>query len=276
MRLPMATAAVMCVLAGDAAHAASLEIRDAVVRVTVVPEDRADIQVVVVGPRAQLPLRIRERGDRVTVDGGLGRRIGTCSRDGATVAVEVRGLGPVAYADLPELVVRTPRDVHVEAGGAVFGKVGRSASLDLGNSGCGDWEVADVRGRATVNQAGSGDTRLGASGALKVRVAGSGDVLAAGVGGGLSVSIAGAGAVRVRSIAGPLQVDVAGPGDVVVRGGRATSMKVLVAGSGDVTFGGTADTLRARIAGSGDVRVAAVRGQVTKSIMGSGAVRIGR
>ena len=48
---------------------------------------------------------------------------------------------------MPQVVIRTPRDVNVDAGGAVFGSVGRSASLDLGNAGCGDWTIANVDGR---------------------------------------------------------------------------------------------------------------------------------
>jgi hypothetical protein len=63
---------------------------------------------------------------------------------------------------MPQVVIHTPRDVKVSAGGAVFGSVGRSATLDLDNAGCGDWTIANVEGTAKVSQAGSGDTRMGA------------------------------------------------------------------------------------------------------------------
>ena len=59
----------------------------------------------------------------------------------------MRGVGEVSWADMPQVVIRTPRDVDVDAGGAVCGTVGRSASLELGNAGCGDWTVANVEGR---------------------------------------------------------------------------------------------------------------------------------
>lgn len=261
--------------ASAAANAATIEIEDAVARVTVIPENRSDIKVEVIRANSKLPLTVRTLGDRTILDGDLDRRIRNCRSSGETSWVHVRGVGEVGWADMPQVVIHTPRDVKVEAGGAVFGSVGRSASLDLGNSGCGDWTIANVEGAARVSQAGSGDTRMGTSGSLKVRVAGSGDVAAADVRGGLDVNIAGSGSANVRSVNGPLEVSIAGSGDVDIGGGRATTMKVSVAGSGDVDFAGSADSLRARIAGSGDVHANEVKGEISKSIMGSGSVRVG-
>jgi len=276
MRLQTILLAAVAALSAGAAQAASIEVKDAVARVTVVPENRSDVRVEVVTPNARLPLGIRVLGDRTIIDGDLERKIRNCRGSGERAAVEVRGVGTIAYADMPVVVIHTPRDVKLATGGAVFGSVGRSGSLELGNSGCGDWTVANVEGEARVSQAGSGDTRMGSSGALKVRVAGSGDVAAADVRGGLDISIAGSGSAHIKSVTGPLDISVAGSGDVDIQGGRATTMKVSIAGSGDVDFAGTADSLRARIAGSGDVHAAEVKGDVSKSIMGSGSVRIGR
>ncbi|MBU1378122.1 MAG: DUF2807 domain-containing protein [Alphaproteobacteria bacterium] len=275
MRLQTMLLAAVAALSAGAAQAATIEIKDAVARVTVVPENRSNVSIEVVTPNAKLPLGIRVQGDRTIVDGGLNRKIRNCRGSGDRASVDVRDVGNVAFADMPQVVIHTPRDVRLETGGAVFGSVGRSASLELGNSGCGDWTVANVEGDAKISQAGSGDTRMGSSGALKVRVAGSGDVAAADVKGGLDVSIAGSGSANVKSISGPLEVSVAGSGDVDVGAGRATTMKVSIAGSGDVDFAGAADSLKARIAGSGDIRVGEVRGEVSKTIMGSGSVRIG-
>ncbi|MBL8556023.1 MAG: DUF2807 domain-containing protein, partial [Phenylobacterium sp.] len=251
---------------------------DAVARVTVVPEDRADIKVDIVRPHPRLPLTVRTLGDRTIVDGDLdhGRRIRNCRSSGERSSVEVREVGDVAWADFPQVVIHTPRSVNVGADGAVFGSVGRSASLRLGNAGCGDWTIANVEGEARVSQAGSGDTRMGSAATLKINVAGSGDIAAADVKGGLDINIAGSGSAVVRSVNGPLDVTIAGSGDVLVSGGRATIMKVSVAGSGDVAFNGVADSMKARIAGSGDVRADKVNGDVSKMIMGSGSVRVGR
>ncbi|MFZ5721987.1 MAG: GIN domain-containing protein [Pseudomonadota bacterium] len=271
----VAAAAAATLLGVNAAQAASVEIKDAVARVTVVPEDRADVRVEVIRANAKLPLQVRTLGDRTIVDGDLDRKIRNCRGSGERSSVDVRGVGSFAYDEMPQVVIRTPRDVKVDAGGAVFGAVGRSASVDLDNAGCGDWIVANVEGAAKVSQAGSGDTRMGSSGDLRVRVAGSGDIAAAEVRGGLDVSIAGSGSASVRSISGPLEVSIAGSGDVLVGGGRATTMKVSVAGSGDVDFRGVADSLRVRIAGSGDVHADEVTGEVSKTIMGSGSVDIG-
>ncbi len=275
MRLRTILLAAIAVASAGAAQAATIEVKDAVARITVVPEDRKDVRVEVVAPNAKLPVGIRVVGDRTVLDGGLNRKIRNCRGSGERAMVDVRDVGVVSFAEMPQVVIHTPRDVRIDAGGAIFGAIGRSGSLELGNSGCGDWTVANVDGEAKISQAGSGDTRMGSSGGLKIRVAGSGDVASGDVRGGLDVSIAGSGSAHVKSVDGPLNVSVAGSGDVEINGGRASAMKVSIAGSGDVDFAGPVDSLAARIAGSGDVRVAAVRGQVSKTVMGSGSVRIG-
>lgn len=276
MRLPIILfAGLVAATAAGAAQAASVEVKDAVARVTVIPENRSDIKVEFITQNARLPLSVRSLGGRTIVDGDLGRKIRTCRGSGDKAVVYVRGVGDVDWRDMPQVVIRTPRDVNLEAGGAVFGSVGRSASLDLANAGCGDWNIANVEGRLKVSQAGSGDTHTGSAGEAKLRVAGSGDVTAADIHGRLEVDIAGSGDIDVGTISGPLDVRIAGSGDVKVAGGHATSMSVAVAGSGNVDFRGVADSLKARIAGSGDVRAREVRGPISKTVMGSGGVTIG-
>jgi hypothetical protein len=275
MRLPTILLAVAAALSAGAAQAASVEIKDAVARVTVIPENRSDVRVEVVAPNARLPIEVRTFAGRTIVDGDLDRRIHSCRGSGDNISVDVRGVGAVSWREMPQVVIHTPRDAQVSAGGAVFGAVGRSASLVLENAGCGNWTVANVDGEMRIRQAGSGDTRTGAAGSASLRIAGSGNVWTAPIRGGLNVDIAGSGDVVARSINGPLSISVAGSGDVMVAGGRATSMNVTVAGSGDVDFRGSADNLKARVAGSGDVRAREVKGEVSKTIMGSGSVTIG-
>jgi len=277
MRLPIALfAAASAVLCAGAAQAASIEIKDAVARVTVVPEDRSDVRVEIVRANPQLPLQVRSMGGRTVVDGDLDRRINGCRGEGENIRVRVRGVGEFGWNDLPQVVIRTPRNVDLDAEGAVFGSIGRSASLELGNAGCGDWTIANVDGRMHISEAGSGNARTGSAGSAKLRVAGSGNITTAAIRGPVDVSIAGSGDVRVASVSGPLEIQVAGSGDVHVGGGHANAMEVLVAGSGDVEFAGVADRLKARVMGSGDVRAREVRGEVVKTVMGSGDVVVGR
>jgi hypothetical protein len=274
MSLMLAATAAAALTAG-AASAAMVEVKDAVARVTVIPESRSDIKVEVIQANPKLPIEVRTFAGQTIVDGGLRRRIRDCHGSGENVAVRVRGVGDVGFREMPQIVIHTPRDVEVDAGGAVWGTVGRSASVKLGNAGCGDWTVGNTDGAMRVSQAGSGDTRTGSAASAKVRVAGSGDASVGDIRGGLEIDIAGSGDVTVASIAGPLDVGIAGSGDVKVAGGKATTMAVHTAGSGNVDFRGTAETLRARIAGSGDVRAKAVTGSVSKTVMGSGGVTIG-
>lgn len=277
MRFPMlfAAAAAAALGAAGAASAASVEVKDAVARVTVIPENRSDIKVEFLTSNPRLPIEVRTFAGKTIVDGDLGHRIRGCRGSKDNVRVNVRGVGDIGWAEMPQVVIRTPRDAKVEAGGAVFGSVGRSASLELGNAGCGDWTVANVEGRLHLSQAGSGDTRAGSAGEAKLRTAGSGDVWMGDVRGRTEIEIAGSGDVAMGQIAGPLEIRVAGSGDVKVAGGHATTMTVAIAGSGDVDFGGVADTLKARIAGSGDVHAREVKGQISKMVMGSGSVSVG-
>jgi hypothetical protein len=273
--LILLAAGAACGLAGGA-QAASVEVKDAVARVTVIPENRSDVKVEFLSTNPRLPLRVTTFAGRTVINGGLGRRIRNCRGSGQNARIEVRGVGEVAWNEMPQVVIRTPPSADVSTGGAVFGAVGRSSELQLANAGCGDWFVANVEGRLRLSQAGSGDARVGSSGEARIRVAGSGDVSAADVRGSLQVEIAGSGDVSVASIAGPLDVHTAGSGDVRVHGGHASDMRVMIAGSGDVDFDGVADSLKARIAGSGDVHVRQVRGPISKTVMGSGGVSVGR
>ncbi len=290
LRLSAAAAAfALSAFAATAASAVEVEIKDAVARVVVIPEDRTDVAVEVVpGSRAELPrVTVSRTGSgKVIVDGDLGRnRIRGCSgrtaESGASpldrlgdVTVRVRNIGEVRMSETPIITVRTPREVQVEADGAVFGWIGRATRVSLGNSGCGDWTVADTSGELKISQAGSGDTQAGRSASLSVAIAGSGDV-DAGPTGAMKASIAGSGDVEVAALNGSLDVSIAGSGGVKVRGGKATTVKANIAGSGDVDVDAPADSVRASIMGSGDVNVRSVSGEVSKSVMGSGAIRIG-
>lgn len=276
MRLAMLFAAVALASSASAAQAASLEVREAAARLVVIPEDRSDLQVEILTRNPNLPLEVRAGAERTVIDGNLANRLRACRTIGGRALVEVAGVGEIPYEDLPQVVVRTPRDVRLAVGGAVFGKVGRTNSLELGNAGCGDWTVANVAGRLRLSLAGSGGARTGEAGEAVLRVAGSGDVAAQAIRGPLTVDLAGSGDVEVASVAGPLEVKIAGSGDVRVGQGRASAMTATIAGSGDVDFGGTADRLDARIAGSGDVRVRQVAGPVNKRVLGSGQVTVGR
>jgi hypothetical protein len=278
MRGFLALTAMAAAFTGSAAAAApSVEIKDAVARVIVIPEDRADVKIDFVTTNRALPLTVRRVGDRIIVDGNLRySKIRNCLVVNGRTSVDVTGIGRIDWANMPQVVIHTPRNVNVAAGGAVFGSVGRSESLQFANAGCGDWTVGNVKGPLSARQAGSGDQRAGSAGSADVRIAGSGDVSLGQVAGGLNAEIAGSGDVHARSINGDLKSRVAGSGDVTVDGGRARAMQVSIAGSGDVVFGGVADSLEARVMGSGDVTAGRVTGSLRKSIMGSGDVRIGR
>ena len=264
------------IVAGAARADPSVEIRHAVARVTIVPEARSDVAVFVTRANPRLPLRITREGDKVVVDGGLGWRNINCHNLFGRPAAFVWGIGNIGYDDMPQVVVRTPLRTTAAAGGAVFGAVGPGAGLDLANSGCGDWKVADQNGPLRLSLAGSGDVRAGTVAAAEVHISGSSDVYVRAARGGLTAAVSGSGDVDSATVNGPLRVRVRGSGDVKIHDGAVTDMNVSVAGSGDVRFGGVAQSLEANIAGSGDVSAARVTGLVSKHVAGSGDVSVGR
>ncbi len=293
---PVITSAIVAAVAVMAAPAFAkdgpeVEIDHAVARVAVIVEDRADIAVEVEQGTSGLPaIQVTRVGNEVRIDGGLRRRgflnrgdgIRDCrsgpdnaQRPGDGASVEVRDHGRINLPDAPLIVIRTPRQVDVSASGAVFGSVGRGASsVELGNAGCGDWNVANTEGPVSLSIAGSGDMRAGTSASLDVSIAGSGSALA-GATRELDASIAGSGNVTVARIDGPVDVSIAGSGDVMVRDGTSPDVDISILGSGDVSFGGVAGNVDVSLAGSGDVTIARATGSVSRSIAGSGDIRIG-
>ncbi len=262
-------------VAGAAAAAPSVEIRDAVVRVTVIPEDRADVKVETLTTNSRLPIEVRTEGSETVISGNLRHRIHDCHTRGDHPSAWVAGIGDVDFKDMPQLVIHTPRAVTIEASGSVYGAIGRAGSLDLENSGCSAWTVADVAGDASLRESGKGSVRMGSTGRLDLKLSGAGGVHATQVRGGLDVTLSGAGGVTIDDLAGAVQARVSGIGHVKVAQGHAGAIRASVSGIGGVDFGGQAESLDASISGIGGIRVKAVSGQVTKSISGGGHVTIG-
>ena len=268
------------------AAAPTVRVDHAAARVVVIPENRGDISVTINQGRAGLhPLEIRHDGGVIVVDGGMEPRILgmnwgwnglNCRGSGEHTRVFIPGKGEVAVNELPVVTIHTPMDAHVGGSGAVFGEVGPTASLDLANSGCGDWRVADVRGPLGIALSGSGDVHGAAAGETHIRISGSGDVFMGPVNGALETRTSGSGDIRALSVHGPISTAIAGSGDVLVEGGDASQVGVRIAGSGDFKFRGVAGSVSASIAGSGDVDIARATGPISKHVAGSGDVNIGR
>jgi hypothetical protein len=274
--LAVALAVGVAAVAQGAAAAPSIQVRGAALRLTIIPEARRDIAVSLTHADPRLPIRIAKLGDRIFITGDVGHRVHSCRTPASRRGVAIWGRGAIPYEELPIVVIRAPTTVRLSAGEAVFGDIGRSASVDFTNQGCGDWTIGDVQGRLRLNQAGAGDARTGSAGSSDLSVAGSGGISTGPIGGALTAVSSGSGAIVVGSVNGPVDARVAGPGGITIRSGSATMMTVSIAGSGAVTLHGVARSLQASIAGSGDVTVDKVTGPVTRQVFGSGAVRVGR
>ena len=293
MKIILLSAVAAAAIAGPAlAKDPQVEIEHAVARVVVIVEDRADIGVEIQQGASRLPaLRVDRHGYTVHIDGGLGRRlagfrVGDSIRDcrsgpdrtrpGQGASVEVRNLGRINLDDAPLIVIRSPRSVNIDAGGAVYGSIGRGAtSVDMGNGGCGDWVIANTDGPVDASMGGSGELTVGTSRSLEAALGGSGR-LTAGATGRLDLSMGGSGEAMIAQVDGDTDIAIGGSGEVAIRRGRIPNLDVSIGGSGDVDFGGTAGDVSVSIAGSGDIRIAEATGSISRSVVGSGDIRIGR
>ena len=242
-----------------------------------IPEDRADVKVEMLTTNAALPLEVRTEGGADGHRRRPGHRINDCHTRGDHPA----RLGPRRRRD-PLREHAPDGDPHAQGGrssqpdGAVYGAVGRAASLDLDNSGCSAWTVADVAGDATLRESGAGSVRMGSAGRLELRLSGAGSVHATQVRQGLDADLSGAGSVNIDDLSGPMD----GPRlRRRARQGRRRAMPAPCTPRSPawarVEFGGDAQSLDASISGFGGIRVKAVSGQVTKSVSGGGHVTVG-
>lgn len=252
-----------------------LEVRGLAGQLTIIPEARPGIAVGFLKRSRQAPVRVRQSGDLTVIDGGLEHRIKGCPLIDGEHQVRVSGAGNLSPRDLPSLVVRAPQDVRVVAGDGVSGAIGRSESLDFENRGCGDWTIANVRGRLRLTQLGAGQLSVGAAGESNLNVAGGGRIAVRSVAGTLTAVSTGEGSVFVANVDGPVVGRIAGPGVIEVERGGAPEINVQVAGSGVVRFGGSAGAVIATVTGEGEVDVAQASGPVTRRIYGAGRIKVG-
>ncbi len=272
--LAFITASVMALGAATAASAhTEVNLKDIAAKVVVTPENRPDVELKVVYGDAKVPvIMVHTEGDTLVADGKLFHKRLNCKENGA---VDIQGLGLVAGADLPTVYIKVPMDAKVASGGATFGKVGASNSLELSSGGCGNWQAGPVSGKAEINIGGSGDISLAGSGDAEVNIGGSGNFTSPQAN-RMEANIAGNGDIQIGRVTGPIEVNISGSGNVKVDDGVAPKVEVNILGSGDVRFGGEARDLEVNIAGSGDVRVKAATGNISKSILGSGKVIVGQ
>ena len=273
------------ILANPAA-AAQLMIRDAVVEVRVIPQDRENIEVHIQKANAKLPLTVENGlGGDVIVDGGqrygfwkflFGGHTADCINGNGEHVVHVWGVGDIREDELPQIIVLTPRDARVSTSGATFGSIERSGAVRLSIAGCDQWTIANVEGALELHDSGIGIIHAGTAGSVQLRSAGMSDLTTHEIANGAEFRVSGVSKIHTLAVSGPIKVHIAGHADVNIDGGHASDIDVHIAGSGKVDDLGTAETLNATIAGSGEINVARVSGAVTKSVAGSGTINVGR
>ena len=188
-------------------------------------------------------------------------------------ATDTRESRPVG--DFTEVGVSAPIDVHVA--------LGEPASLTLEGDAehlarietvveNGRLRIRTRPGQQHWNWNRKVTARVTAKRIDALAIAGSGDITAPAIHGeALKVSIAGSGDIRVGGKVAGLNASIAGSGDIRASELDAQKVKVTIAGSGDAVVRAS-QSLTVNVSGSGDVRYYGDP-TVEKSIMGSGSVR---
>src|SRR5690606_11971054 len=109
---------------------------------------------------------------RLTVDGRLRGRIGTCTDEGA----DLRGYGFVAHEQMPLITIRAPRDLDLSLTGAGRAEIGATNDLTLDVNGCAHANAADVANEAKIDLNGSGQIVVAGAGEALIDLNGSGEV----------------------------------------------------------------------------------------------------
>jgi hypothetical protein len=261
--------------AAETYPAAGVSIEHAAAVLTVITEDRANVDVVISGGERLPAPTVRVSGDEVVIDGGLRNRLRGCRGMLGRTEVHITGLGAVGREDLPRITVRAPRALNLEVGGAVFTEVGESAGGQVTLNGCGDTRIGAAMGELDLTLNGSGDVdaaRVG--GALTATLNGSGEVNIARADADAALRLNGSGDLGVGAVGGALEARLNGSGGVNVASvGRGARFSLN--GSGDMEGGAVAGSLQADLRGSGSIEVASVDGEsVALSLSSSGDIEV--
>jgi hypothetical protein len=279
VRLLMMTTALACFLAGPAGaetfRAAGVQVRDAAALLTVMPEDRTDVDATMMaGARLPAPT-VRLQGDQLVIDGGL--RVQGCGgwfQSGPRSSIRVAGYGAVSPDQLQRITLHVPRTLNLSVGGGVHSTIGSSRGGRVELSGCGASEIADAQGALDLTLNGSGDVRLGnVSGALRAALNGSGDVAGGRVGSDATLSLTGSGDLGVGDVGGALDARLLGSGNL--RAGAVSGAHLQLRGSGDVSVGEVRGPLSASLDGSGNIAVRSAQATTMDlQLSSSGDVRV--
>ncbi len=278
-------------LPAQAYEADAIRLRHVAARVVVTAEDRDDVEISIENPGgAPMPELSLERG-RLTIDGRLNGRIGSCREDG----VDLRGYGFVRYEEAPLITIRTPRGLDLNFTGAGRAEISETATLDLNVNGCAHAAAANVTGDADLNLNGSGRITVAGAENANINLNGSGQVRVDVIRAGVESEVNGSGGVSIGALNGSMKLENRGSGSMEVDSGAVTQGEIELFGSGRVRLNAPAErlvvsifgsgdvdapvvlgALEAKIFGSGDVRVQSVRGAISQETRGSGSVRIGQ
>lgn len=251
-------------------QAGAIRLRHIAARVVVTPEDRTDVSIEIDNPGSAPTPQVSLEEGRLTIDGQLRGRIGSCSEEG----VDLRGYSFVPTEQMPLITIRTPRDLDLSFTGAGRAEIGATQALSLNINGCARANAGDVAAEADLDLNGSGQIVVAGAQHVSVDLNGSGDVRVETVRAGADAEVNGSGNVTIANLTGALSIDNRGSGSLSVGAGAVTGADIELFGSGQVTLGAPIERLNVSIFGSGDVEAPVAVGELEAEIFGSGDVRV--
>lgn len=258
---------------GSAAPAAELVLDGLVARITILPEPRSDIYVVVRPGGSGLPsVSVTQEGERTIVTSGV--EVGACAQSGATMRVGLRDGRQVEMGEAPEIIVRAPRSFRVEgADSALIGRIERSEDLHIRQAGCAFWDIGEV---VTLQADMSGGAHLTASGAATANLAAAaGAAVTIGPVANLVAEASAGGMIGVAAVNGAVEASASGGGRIEIGSGRATTFRAVASSGGRILHRGEIVNLHATAVAGGQIEVSQAESILSRSVSAGGQVIVG-
>jgi hypothetical protein len=288
-------AALLTSGSATAAFATDITIRDFAGHVRITQGD-SGVDVIRAG---KYKADISERGDRITIDGGLSskKRSEPCRGGGISWDLNFgdrESTGNTRLSDYPKLDIYVPEgsNLIIENSNLELMSDVRLDAADLDISGCFDVELEavddlelDKSGSGTIKigtvqtlsleKSGAGDLEIRFSGPFNIEKSGSGDIeieKAEGIG---EIELSGSGDVDIAEFVGSIAIERSGSGGFSIEGGSVETLNVQSSGSGDVSIDADVETATIQASGSTDIYIKSVSGSLEQSTSGSAEFKLG-
>lgn len=256
------------------ARAAELVLEGLVARVTVLPEARSDFAVEVRPGSGSLPsVTISREGGRTLLTSGV--EVGACTRVDGRMRVGLRDGSQAEMSEAPDVIIHAPRAFSLSGDNSgLIGQIGPAEDLDISQSGCAFWDVANVAGTLRAEMSGGARLTAGTSRSALLGASG-GAAITTGAVADLVAEASGGGAIRVASVSGAAEATASGGGRIEIESGQGSTLRAHASGGGRIVHRGEVAALHATASAGGQIEVFQVENVVSRFVSAGGQVVVG-